>query len=130
MALVRKGGIVMIGKFAASIFAFVIFASAVDVAAARMIYDGQWSLTIMTERGNCDSTYHFVVDITNGNVSHPNLVKFRGHVAKGGSVRVSVAAAGKTAAGSGRLTRTSGRGHWAGRSGDDRCSGSWTAQKY
>lgn len=120
----------MILRAAASIFAFVIVVFVADIATARTIYDGQWSLTIMTERGACDSTYHFTIDITNGVVSHPNLVKFHGRVAKGGSVRVSVTAAGKTAAGSGRLTRTSGRGRWSGRSGNDRCSGSWTAQKY
>jgi hypothetical protein len=101
-----------------------------DAAAARTVYDGQWSLTINTERGACDSTYHFVVDINNGIVSHPNLVRLKGRVAKGGSVRVTVAAAGKSASGSGRMTRTSGRGRWTGYSGSDRCSGSWSAQKY
>jgi len=121
----------MIRKFAAAtVLAFTIAVPTVDIAAARTVYDGQWTLTIMTERGACDSTYHFVVDINNGIVSHPNLVRLRGRVAKGGSVRVTVAAAGKSASGSGRLTRTAGRGRWTGHSGSDRCSGSWSAQKY
>jgi hypothetical protein len=115
---------------ASSLLTLAIGTATFDAAAARTVYDGQWSLTINTERGACDSTYHFVVDINNGIVSHPNLVRLKGRVAKGGSVRVTVAAAGKSASGSGRMTRTSGRGRWTGYSGSDRCSGSWSAQKY
>jgi hypothetical protein len=114
----------------ASLLALFIAAPTAETASASTIYDGQWSLTISTERGSCDSAYHFTVDINNGIVSHPNLVKLRGRVAKGGSVRVSVAASDKFASGSGRLTRTSGSGRWTGHAGKDRCSGSWTAQKY
>jgi hypothetical protein len=99
-------------------------------ASASTIYDGQWSLTISTVKGGCDSAYHFTVDINNGIVSHPNLVKLKGRVAKGGSVHVSVAASDKFASGSGRLTRTSGGGRWTGHAGNDRCSGTWAAQKY
>jgi hypothetical protein len=74
--------------------------------------------------------YHFHVQIADGVVSHANLVKFRGRVSAGGAVRASVSVPGKYAAGSGRLTRTSGKGRWAGRSGNDRCSGTWTAQRF
>jgi hypothetical protein len=42
---------------------------------------------------------------------------------------VFVSAMGKTASGSGRLSRSYGSGRWAGRSGDDRCSGTWTVQR-
>jgi hypothetical protein len=119
----------MIGKIArAGILAFVIVAPALDTAAAGTAYDGSWSLSIVTQRGACD-TYNFQVQIHNGIVSHPNLVKLRGRVSSGGGVRVSVSAGGKHASGSGRLSRTSGRGHWSGHSGGDRCSGSWTAQR-
>jgi hypothetical protein len=114
----------------AGMLALVLAAPTAHVAAASTPYDGQWRLTINTERGACDSSYHFTVDITNGYVSHPNLVRLRGRVVKGGGVHVSVAAAGKSAAGSGRLTRTAGHGRWTGHSGGDRCSGSWSAQKY
>lgn len=100
-----------------------------DVAAATTRYDGSWGLTISTERGACDASYYFAVQINNGIVSHPNLVKFRGRVSSGGAVRVSVSAGGRTAAGSGRLTQSAGHGRWTGRSGSERCSGSWTAQR-
>ena len=111
------------------ILALAMATPAFNSAAAHTAYDGSWALTIMTKRGACDPTYNFQVQIANGIVSHPNLVKLRGRVSSGGGVRVSVAAGDKFAAGSGSLTRTSGRGHWSGHSGADRCSGSWTAQR-
>jgi hypothetical protein len=114
----------------AGIAALVISAATFNVAAARTIYDGSWNLTIVTQRGACDRTYNFQVNINNGIVSHPNLVRLRGRVAPGGTVRVSVEAGGKFASGSGKLTRSAGRGRWAGHSGGDRCSGYWYAQKY
>ena len=113
----------------ACVLAFAISAATFDTAAARPPYDGSWSLTFVTQRGACDRTYHFGVQITNGIVSHPNLVRFRGWVAPGGKVRASVTAGSKHASGAGRLNRTSGRGYWAGYSGSDRCSGYWIAKR-
>jgi hypothetical protein len=121
----------MIGKIpSASLLAFVIIAATAGVAAARTAYDGSWSLTFVTQRGPCDASYHFGVQITNGIVTHPNLVRFRGRVTSKGSVRASVTVADKYASGSGRLTRTAGSGRWAGHSAGARCTGYWTAQRY
>jgi hypothetical protein len=121
----------MIGTLTrASILAFAITASTAGIAAARTPYDGAWSLTFNTLRGGCDPAYHFHIQIANGIVSHANLVRFRGRVSRGGAVRASVAVPGKFAAGSGRLTRTAGRGRWAGHAGTSRCSGSWSAQRF
>jgi hypothetical protein len=99
-------------------------------ASAATIYDGSWALTIRTTRGACDPTYNFQVNIRNGMIFHPNLVRLRGRVTGKGAVRVSVAVPGKFAAGSGRMTRNAGRGRWSGHSDNARCSGSWTAQRY
>jgi hypothetical protein len=112
----------------AGILALAIIATTTSIAAARTPYDGRWSLSIVTERGEC-STYNFPVDITNGNVSFPGLVRASGRVTGKGSVRVTVAVQDKYASGSGRLSLGSGRGRWSGRSGSDRCSGSWSAQR-
>jgi hypothetical protein len=98
-------------------------------AEARSAYDGSWDLTFVTQRGACDPTYNFSVNITNGIVTHPNLVKFRGYVARSGAVRASVTVQDKFASGSGKLTGNSGRGAWSGHSGQSRCSGYWTAQR-
>jgi hypothetical protein len=98
-------------------------------AEARTSYDGPWNLLFVTQSGSCDPTYNFPVNINDGVVTHPNLVKFRGHVGRSGAVRASVTVHEKYASGSGRLTRDSGRGTWTGRAGGGRCSGYWTAER-
>ena len=95
-----------------------------SVAHARPPYDGSWDLVFVTQRGACDATYNFFVNINDGVVTHPNLVRFRGYVAGSGAVTVQ----DKHATGSGRLSGASGRGTWNGYSGSARCSGYWTAQ--
>jgi hypothetical protein len=100
-----------------------------DAATARTAFDGSWNLVFVTRAGDCDPAYDFTVNIANGIVTHPNLVRFRGQVAPSGSVHASVAVQDKYASGSGRLSSKSGRGFWSGRSGDSLCSGYWTAQR-
>lgn len=113
----------------AGCFALYLIAANSSTAAASMTYDGSWNLNFVTQRGACDRTYDFTVQVTNGVVSHPMLVRFTGRVASNGKVRASVAAGNKYAAGTGRLTGASGRGTWAGYSGSDRCSGYWVAAR-
>jgi hypothetical protein len=98
-------------------------------AYAGSAYDGSWNLVFVTQRGACDPTYDFTVNVSNGVVTHPNLLKFRGYVAKSGAVRASVTVHDRYASGTGRLSRASGRGTWSGYAGNARCSGYWTAQR-
>jgi hypothetical protein len=100
-----------------------------SVAHARSAYDGSWDLVFVTQNGTCDPAYSFTVNVSEGVVTHPNLVKFKGYVAKSGSVHASVTVHDKFASGTGRLFGTSGRGKWSGRAGSARCSGYWTAQR-
>ena len=106
-----------------------VFVALANTAYARSAYDGSWNLAFVTQRGACDAVYNFTVNVSNGVVTHPNLVKFRGHVARSGTVRASVTVPNKYASGSGRLSSNSGRGTWSGYSGAARCSGYWTAQR-
>lgn len=101
----------------------------VTAAEARTSFDGPWNLVFVTQRGSCDPTYSFSVNINNGVVTHPNLVKFRGSVGRSGGVRASVTVHDKYASGLGRLKQDAGRGIWSGHSGGARCSGYWTAQR-
>ena len=100
-----------------------------DEAAARSRFDGAWNLQFVTQRGSCDPTYTFTVNIANGILSHPNLVQFRGQVAPSGAANASVRVIDKVAWGSGKLSNTSGRGHWIGREGRTSCAGYWIAQR-
>jgi len=109
--------------------AAIAFVALTSAAEARSAFDGSWDLVFVTRTGACDPTYNFTVNITNGVVTHPNLVRFRGYVARSGSVRASVTVQDKYASGSGRLSSYSGRGTWSGYSGNARCSGYWTARR-
>jgi len=109
--------------------AAVCFLTPASFAHARSAYDGSWDLAFVTQRGSCDPSYNFTVNITDGIVTHPNLVKFKGYVAKSGSVHASVTVHDKFASGTGRLFGTSGRGTWSCREGSGRCAGYWTAQR-
>jgi hypothetical protein len=82
--------------------AAVSFVASASGAHARSAYDGSWDLAFVTQTGSCDPSYNFTVNITDGIVTHPNLVKFKGYVAKSGSVRASVTVQDKFASGTGR----------------------------
>ena len=92
-------------------------------------YDGSWELAFVTQRGACDPTYNFTVNINQGIVTHPNLLKFKGNVARSGVVHASVSVGEKFASGSGKLSGGTGRGTWTGYAGRERCSGYWNAQR-
>jgi hypothetical protein len=100
-----------------------------EMAQARSTYDGSWDLVFTTQRGACDASYNFTVNIANGVVTHPNLVRFKGYVARTGAVRASVFVQDKYASGTGRLSNARGRGTWSGYAGNARCSGYWSAQR-
>jgi hypothetical protein len=105
------------------------FIASASVAHARSAFDGSWDLIFVTQSGSCDPTYNFTVNVSDGIVTHPNLVRFKGYVAKSGSVHASVTVQDKIASGSGRFVGASGRGKWSGRAGSARCLGYWTAQR-
>jgi hypothetical protein len=116
-------------KLLACAVAMACLVASASLAQARSAYDGSWDLVFVTQRGACDATYNFSVNISDGVVTHPNLVRFRGYVAHSGAVRASVTVHDKFAAGSGRLSTSSGRGTWSGHRGNARCFGYWTAQR-
>jgi hypothetical protein len=107
--------------------ALLIFASA--AAEARSAYDGSWNILFVTQRGTCDASYNFMVNVSNGVITHPNITHFRGYVTNRGFVRASVTVHEKHASGSGRLAMNYGQGTWSGYSGGSRCSGYWRAER-
>ena len=115
----------------ASTIALVCMATTATTAPARSPYDGPWSVTIVTQRGSCQPSYRAGVEIVNGYVTYSGSggVSMSGRVAANGSVRVAVSAGGDAANGSGRLSRTTGRGSWVGRSGSELCTGYWVAER-
>jgi hypothetical protein len=99
--------------------------------AAAQAFDGEWSVNIITRRGACNASYRIGVLIRGGYVYYAGGggVNVSGRVARSGSVSVSVASAGQSAAGSGRLSGNRGSGSWRGQGSAGVCSGVWVASR-
>jgi hypothetical protein len=95
--------------------------------AAVPLYDGVWSVLIVTEKGDCDRGYRYPIRITNGVLANGGETAFTitGRVAPTGAIIVTVSHGDKSASGAGRLAGNGGGGHWSGGS----CSGSWSAER-
>ncbi len=90
-------------------------------------YDGLWSVSIVTQKGDCDRGYRYPIRISKGALANAGDSAFNisGRVADTGAITVTVSAGGKSATGFGRLAGTMGGGSWTGGS----CSGFWTAER-
>jgi len=90
-------------------------------------YDGLWSVTVTTEKGDCDRGYRYPIRISHGQLINAGDAVFTvtGKVAETGAITVTVSAGGKSATGSGRLAGAMGGGSWRGGT----CSGTWTAER-
>jgi hypothetical protein len=97
-----------------------------DAARRSSAFDGQWSVVIYTTYGDCDRSLRYSLQIIGGQiVSAQQNYQLAGAVAPNGSIRVTVAEAGRSANGSGRLVGNSGSGQW--RTSTGQCAGQWTA---
>src|SRR5215468_11606845 len=112
-------------------FAAVLLLACIPTNAARRVggsaYDGTWSVAINTLRGDCTSV-RAAVRIVGGRVySEDQNYQSSGSVGANGVIRATVAGAGRSASGTGRLSQNSGAGSW--RSSGGECSGSWSATR-
>jgi hypothetical protein len=115
----RTFGVLLAGCVAASVVA--------TPSSALPRYDGLWSVSIVTEKGDCDRGYRYPIRISNGTLINAGDQMFRisGSVGTSGAITVNVSAGGKSASGSGRLAGDAGSGRWTGGA----CSGTWTAER-
>jgi hypothetical protein len=106
-------------------------ASTAGTASARTIYDGAWSVLIVTMSGSCDPTYRYGVQIADGMVTYDGggPITLQGRVTPKGAVRVLVTAGSQYADGSGKLTRNRGGGVWKGQGMSSACTGTWQAER-
>ena len=112
-------------------YIFVAAALAPAPASARTVYDGNWSVLIVTDNGSCDRAYRYGLAIRNGSVIYEGSagVNVAGRVRHNGAVRVKVWAGSQGAIGAGRLSRNSGSGYWRGIGSMGTCSGRWRADR-
>jgi hypothetical protein len=101
-------------------------ASATSNAAAPR-FDGLWSVSIVTEKGDCDRGYRYPIRISHGTLVNGGNDPFdiSGKVLSTGAITVTVSHGDKSATGSGLLAGDSGEGIWRGGS----CSGTWSAER-
>ena len=105
--------------------AFLIAASPVHAAS----FDGPWSVTIVTQAGNCDAAYAFPMQVVGGRVIASGGTAMQGRVSGGGAVNVSLTQGASNGRASGRLSATSGSGRWSGLLAGSKCSGRWEATR-
>jgi hypothetical protein len=106
-------------------------AAITGAAFARTVYDGAWSVLIVTRSGSCDPTYRYGLQISDGLVSYDGggLITMQGRVTPKGAVRVIVQGGGQWADGSGTLKRNQGSGIWKGQGASSACAGVWQAER-
>jgi hypothetical protein len=91
-------------------------------------YDGLWSVSITTTKGDCIASYRYPMLIANGVLANGGAIAIdvRGRVAGNGAVTVVLSHGDTRASGFGRLAANTGAGSWKTSS----CSGSWTAERH
>lgn len=99
--------------------------------AMAVSHDGNWSVLIITEKGDCDRAYRYPLAVSDGHVRYTgdSSADVTGTVSASGVVKVSIRLGDKGANGSGRLSGNSGAGTWQGAGGGASCSGRWEAEK-
>jgi hypothetical protein len=126
--------IVVMHRVMNSVIAFALLAGACTgqpPAAFAATQDGNWSVLIITEKGDCDPGYRYGLKVSNGRVSYrgDSAVDLAGTVANNGAVNVSIKVGDKGASGTGRLSASSGAGTWHGVGLSGTCAGRWEAER-
>jgi hypothetical protein len=98
--------------------------------AASNPFDGNWSVQVVTEKGECDRAYRYPVVVENGRARYggPESFNVSGSISPKGAVRVSISRGQDRADASGSAEGKWGSGSWK-TSGSRACSGSWNAEK-
>jgi hypothetical protein len=94
-------------------------------------HDGDWSVLIVTEKGDCDRGYRYNFKVSNGQVRYvgETSANMSGTVAPNGAVKVNIKLSDKGATGTGRLSANAGTGTWQGAGSTGACSGRWDAER-
>ena len=118
-----------VGGFFTAMAAAAVLVAAIPLAArAASSFDGMWSVTIITQAGNCPSSLRYGVRVVRGRVlADGQSYQVNGTVAPNGATRVTVSEQSQSASGTGRLSGNAGAGRW--RTSTGQCAGQWTAER-
>jgi hypothetical protein len=99
-------------------------------AFAHTVYDGDWSVLILTRGGACEPSVRYGVQIADGMVINGGgIATVQGRVTRSGTVSVVVRSGNQWASGSGRLARNRGGGAWRGQGTSGARHGTWVAER-
>ena len=120
-----------LAKSAVLLTAFAGLATGSVQAAPAAAHDGNWSVLVITQKGDCDRAYRYGVRVANGHVSYTGDAKvdMNGTVDPNGAVIVKIRLGEKGANGTGHLSASSGSGTWHGAAANDTCAGNWEAER-
>jgi hypothetical protein len=122
-------GFISAGLFAASLLAL----TGVARPALATEHDGNWSVLIITEKGDCDRGLRYAVAVENGLVKYSGEaagINMSGTVTPDGLVKVSIRLGDKGADGTGHLSANDGTGIWRGAGANGEvCAGRWEAER-
>jgi hypothetical protein len=98
--------------------------------AIAAVQEGNWSVLIITEKGQCDRGYRYEVKVANGRVTYRGeaAINLAGTVAPDGATKVSIKVGEKGASGTGHLSENTGAGIWRGVGANGTCAGRWEAE--
>jgi hypothetical protein len=106
--------------------------AAISTLYAHSSFDGAWSVSITTDKGDCEPTRQLIISIQDGSVQHvgDSTLSIRGHVHSNGQVRVHLTNGDRSANGFGQLSSSSGTGMWRGHGVANSCAGHWSAMRH
>jgi hypothetical protein len=113
------------------VLAALVFAAAAP-ARAQTKFDGNWSVLVITDAGDCDRAYRYGVMIAGGQIHYvgdAGGIELHGAVGNDGKVTVAVRLGDRSASGTGLLASDAGEGIWQGAGSGGRCSGRWEAER-
>jgi hypothetical protein len=115
---------------AALAIGYAAFLSGGGALAAANPFDGNWSVQVVTEKGECDRAYRYPIVVENGRARYggPESFDVSGSISPKGAVRVSISRGQDRADASGSAEGKWGSGSWK-TSGSRACSGTWNAEK-
>jgi hypothetical protein len=91
-------------------------------------HDGNWSVEVITQKGDCDKAYRYPITVQNGAIRYGGSEAFNasGGITSAGAVKGSISRGEQRAQVTGRVSGTRGNGTWQTSTG---CSGVWNADK-
>ena len=95
-------------------------------------FDGNWSVEVITEKGECDKAYRWPVIVQNGRARYggPENFNVSGQIAANGAVSGVISRGQDRANVKGRVGANGwGQGTWTAVAGSRSCSGRWNAEK-